>query len=1060
MRNKHRRTKTRKDASCPSKDTVRTTEVITLVLSDDETSPEKDSFLLAVKDTHGSKAATGGVSSSKLQPLQEKKKTCCAEDIKIAPIFLRTAQQSKGKRSSDGRLDQPAEKLQKSVLPLQSDDSQLMKSQLSTPAVSHLIEKKLSWRRQLSPSDLLSCLEEIQTSNPAFPVQTVFGTLQRKGFSSSAESPSYSRQNQFKEKRKRGNESSQKASKRLRSSLSTEGIIDTSYCLLSVRGVQESAVLSLKKQPRRSRLSRSHRLKQQSESVGLVNNYDTNSEHTNQTESDGQSVITCGILQRDSSFEDVLWTDKYSPQHSSEVIGNSAAVNKLHSWLKKWKLRADCDEREKKEKRKHEENRSGSDSWDCGDFQGEAGAEHNTVEPLSNTMLITGPSGVGKTASVYACAQELGFKVFEVNCSSQRSGRQILSQLKEATQSYLVETTGKDLLKPAYFNNYNTKNCSPNSENLPGKSAAPKNVISSSKQRPAQNPGHKGKTNAASVTLANYFKTKAKTDYLHVGGLSLSEKPDGKKLNSSSPGSDQTVPPNKKTAVSLILFEEVDVIFEDDVGFLAAIKTFMKTTKRPVILSTDDPSFKERFSCSLEEITFKTPSAMDVCSYLQLVCLAENVKLQLDDVIGLLTATRGDVRRCLLQLQLWVNSGGGRAFQSEEPTHLHYSKLIGEDSLDSQLPPCDRGCTASMLGLHPVTQNHLLNLLKSSSDPDMIELLKLLAESWRRNVPLLYSNLELLLPIREKGTSVYYLEKVTSSGQQSELAPSDVQLDGNVNQKATAANSNSIRNISRLSRRKYTPAVFDATSSSNLAQKPQRTLSSSKAAHLRAPSSDDKTEQNADKVAADRLHALTNFFDLMSYLDATMLVAEPLISGSCRPEFVWTGAEMKDSLLDEMRDEEVGGSCCQERLLDIQAAVEGLGFRKCWRQVSESWPEAEKCRQELRGTTRWGSLVERLTCPVSANRESLSYSFQSFCTPSVSQKRYKLSRMVLGSRSFSLLGNRRAVSVDYMPVLRSICRSQRGLQQREEPVRCLNYLRSKHLDLSKSTLQLLAENFS
>lgn len=43
---------------------------------------------------------------------------------------------------------------------------------------------------------------------------------------------------------------------------------------------------------------------------------------------------------------------------------------------------------------------------------------------------------------------------------------------------------------------------------------------------------------------------------------------------------------SKKTATSLILFEEVDVIFEDDTGFLSAIKTFMTTTKRPVILTT------------------------------------------------------------------------------------------------------------------------------------------------------------------------------------------------------------------------------------------------------------------------------------------------------------------------------------------------------------------------------------------------------------------------------------------------------------------------------------------
>ncbi len=56
-------------------------------------------------------------------------------------------------------------------------------------------------------------------------------------------------------------------------------------------------------------------------------------------------------------------------------------------------------------------------------------------------------------------------KVFEVNCSSQRSGCHVLSQLKEATQSHLVEMSGKDPLKPTYFNNYSS---APKSETLPG----------------------------------------------------------------------------------------------------------------------------------------------------------------------------------------------------------------------------------------------------------------------------------------------------------------------------------------------------------------------------------------------------------------------------------------------------------------------------------------------------------------------------------------------------------------------------------------------------------------
>lgn len=32
----------------------------------------------------------------------------------------------------------------------------------------------------------------------------------------------------------------------------------------------------------------------------------------------------------DSAQEDVLWTEKYQPQNSNELIGNTAAIKKLH----------------------------------------------------------------------------------------------------------------------------------------------------------------------------------------------------------------------------------------------------------------------------------------------------------------------------------------------------------------------------------------------------------------------------------------------------------------------------------------------------------------------------------------------------------------------------------------------------------------------------------------------------------------------------------------------------------------------------------------------------------
>lgn len=51
------------------------------------------------------------------------------------------------------------------------------------------------------------------------------------------------------------------------------------------------------------------------------------------------------------------------------------------------------------------------DLSDSIDFKGSSDDEEESC--LCNTVLITGPTGVGKTAAVYACAQELGFKVSE-----------------------------------------------------------------------------------------------------------------------------------------------------------------------------------------------------------------------------------------------------------------------------------------------------------------------------------------------------------------------------------------------------------------------------------------------------------------------------------------------------------------------------------------------------------------------------------------------------------------------------------------------------------------------
>ncbi len=54
---------------------------------------------------------------------------------------------------------------------------------------------------------------------------------------------------------------------------------------------------------------------------------------------------------------------------------------------------------------------------------------------LPTALVLRGPPGVGKTASAYAVAAELGFRVLEVNPGADRSGPQLRALVGEATQS-------------------------------------------------------------------------------------------------------------------------------------------------------------------------------------------------------------------------------------------------------------------------------------------------------------------------------------------------------------------------------------------------------------------------------------------------------------------------------------------------------------------------------------------------------------------------------------------------------------------------------------------------
>ena len=56
-------------------------------------------------------------------------------------------------------------------------------------------------------------------------------------------------------------------------------------------------------------------------------------------------ILTLQCLRLASASRDLLWTDKYTPRNSGEILGNMAAVKKVKSWLVEWKQRTDLEMR-------------------------------------------------------------------------------------------------------------------------------------------------------------------------------------------------------------------------------------------------------------------------------------------------------------------------------------------------------------------------------------------------------------------------------------------------------------------------------------------------------------------------------------------------------------------------------------------------------------------------------------------------------------------------------------------------------------------------------------------
>lgn len=159
---------------------------------------------------------------------------------------------------------------------------------------------------------------------------------------------------------------------------------------------------------------------------------------------------------------------------------------------------------------------------------------------LTNTILLAGPPGSGKTSTVYACAEELGWEVFEVYPGiGRRSGGNVSSLVGEVGKNHIVGrygTSGTTLKRHLM--------------------------------------------RVESLQL-NRFLLLLMSSYQPLFG------------HGADKGQNNTAgPENGKRTIqqSIILFEEVDILFKEDTNFWPTVVNLIKSSRRPVFMTCNGGS--------------------------------------------------------------------------------------------------------------------------------------------------------------------------------------------------------------------------------------------------------------------------------------------------------------------------------------------------------------------------------------------------------------------------------------------------------------------------------------
>nr|POE62432.1 atpase family aaa domain-containing protein 5 [Quercus suber] len=365
-----------------------------------------------------------------------------------------------------------------------------------------------------------------------------------------------------------------------------------------------------------------------------------------------------------SSFDDnkggtQSWTQKYAPSSPDQVLQAAPEMSVMKEWLlgltvsvvestsraeSKIAPNKPSPKGKKKRRRRHsdlddflvDDDESIHDMDELPDSQGpdhpfkvnEPKSVVHLIEDgvkLTNVLLLSGPHGCGKSAAAYAVANHLGFRVFEISSFERRSGKDVLDKVGDMTENHLVKSHRM-----------------PETRSTVGEE---QNDINDEFERDLAS-GRQGKMSA-------FFRPQTKPEKTF------------QPKHTERARAMQTIrkalkPTSKDQQQSLVLLEEVDVLFKDDKEFWTTVLKLIVTSKRPFILTCNDEDMVPVQALALHAILrFTTPPVDLAVDYMLLIAATEGHLLRRRDVSSLYDSKRHDLRASISELDFWCQMGVG-----------------------------------------------------------------------------------------------------------------------------------------------------------------------------------------------------------------------------------------------------------------------------------------------------------------------------------------------------------------------------------------------------------------